>query len=202
MAQWKNWVKVQKLSTSYTNHCVRSSVITNLNDEGFKARDIMATTGHKFESSIRSYAKKVSTKHRREVSDALALKIIGKEPRSKKKAISSTVSSAPKDETSATNEASMIDFELFPDFEDDDLVRVLTEIENENNNITAVTSDDQQLKKINWQCKVKMNQKLSISHQMSRTYQPSAAHQYYHTIFTVTINYNFNKYKITESKKK
>ena len=47
-----------KLSMTYTNHCMWALVINNLNKSGFEARDIMATTGHKSESSIRSYAKK------------------------------------------------------------------------------------------------------------------------------------------------
>ena len=38
-----------KLSQIYTNHCIHATVVTTLNDKGFEARDIMATTGHKRE---------------------------------------------------------------------------------------------------------------------------------------------------------
>ena len=69
--------KNAKLSMIYTNHCIRASVVTNLDEDGFKARDIMATTGHKSESSIRSYAKKCPVKKRRQISDSLASKIVG-----------------------------------------------------------------------------------------------------------------------------
>ena len=48
------------LSEIYTNHCIRASVVTNLDKQGFQAKDIMATTGHKSESSIKIVCLKVS----------------------------------------------------------------------------------------------------------------------------------------------
>ena len=71
----KNLSKDAGLSRIYTNHCIRATVVTNLNEKGFEARDIMATTGHKSEASIRSYAKKCPEKRRKEMSDALSSKM-------------------------------------------------------------------------------------------------------------------------------
>ena len=41
-----------KLSQIYTNNCIRATVVTNLDEKGFEAHDIMATMGHKSEYSI------------------------------------------------------------------------------------------------------------------------------------------------------
>ena len=60
------------LSQQYRNHSIRATVVTNLDKEGFEARHIMATTGHKSETSIKNYARKCPTRKRREISDALA----------------------------------------------------------------------------------------------------------------------------------
>ena len=56
----------------YTNHCIQATVITKLGEKGFEAHDIMSTTGHECESSIRSYATKCPPKKRRNISNALA----------------------------------------------------------------------------------------------------------------------------------
>lgn len=39
----------------YTNHCIRSTVISNLLDAGYQASDICAVTGHKCEDTVRKY---------------------------------------------------------------------------------------------------------------------------------------------------
>ena len=52
--------KNAELSMMYTNHCILATVVTNLNE----ARDIMARTGHRSESGIRSYAKKCPGKNK------------------------------------------------------------------------------------------------------------------------------------------
>ena len=48
--------KEANLSHIYTNHCIRATCITLLDRAGVEARHIMAISGHKSESSIRSYA--------------------------------------------------------------------------------------------------------------------------------------------------
>ena len=60
------------LSKVYTNHCIRATVVTELDKKGFEARDIMATTGHRSETSIKSYASKCPDNKRRAMSEALA----------------------------------------------------------------------------------------------------------------------------------
>ena len=64
-----------KLSMIYTNHCIRATSISVLDSSGFEARHIMSVSGHRQESSIRSYSKTdLATKRR--MSDNLA-KFIG-----------------------------------------------------------------------------------------------------------------------------
>ena len=55
--------KMKHISTAagcskiYTNHCLRATCVTTLDQAGFPSRDIMAVSGHKSESSIKIYAK-------------------------------------------------------------------------------------------------------------------------------------------------
>ena len=46
-----------ELSTTYTNHSMRAITITILDRSGFQARHIMSVSGHRNESSIKSYSK-------------------------------------------------------------------------------------------------------------------------------------------------
>ena len=45
------------MSTTYTNHSIRATTITILDRSGFEARNIMSVSGHRNESSIKSYSK-------------------------------------------------------------------------------------------------------------------------------------------------
>ena len=58
----KNISKQASLSREYTNHSIRATSITLLDECGFEARHIMCVSGHRSESSIRSYASKTSDK--------------------------------------------------------------------------------------------------------------------------------------------
>ena len=51
-----------ELSTEYTNHSIRATTITILDRCGFEARHIMYMSGHRNESSIKSYSKKYGGK--------------------------------------------------------------------------------------------------------------------------------------------
>ena len=61
---WKNTLgtfmssisKELKLSQKYTNHCIRATAVSLLDECNFEARHIMRVSGHKSESSIRSYS--------------------------------------------------------------------------------------------------------------------------------------------------
>ena len=52
--------KIGGLSQIYTNHCVRATSITTLDNAGVAARHIMRASGHKSEASIRSYSCRLS----------------------------------------------------------------------------------------------------------------------------------------------
>ena len=54
----KLFSQLAKLSEMYTNHCIRASVVTKLDAEGFEARHIMVISSHKSENSIKTYASK------------------------------------------------------------------------------------------------------------------------------------------------
>ena len=53
----KNISREANLSKEYTNHCIRATSVTVLDDSGFEARHIMSLSGHRSESSIRSYSR-------------------------------------------------------------------------------------------------------------------------------------------------
>ena len=44
--------------TDYTNHSIRSTVMSNLDSKGFEARHITAISGHKSEATIKEYSVK------------------------------------------------------------------------------------------------------------------------------------------------
>ena len=116
------------LSQIYTNHCIRATTVTNLNDKGFEARDIMATTGHKSEYSIKAYASRCQEKKRRQMSDALAVSIIP--PKCKATA---TITSEEVQSDSNTKENELFIDEL--EIPDDQIADILTQIEQENKQV-------------------------------------------------------------------
>jgi len=60
------------LSREYTNHSVRATSVTILDCAGFQACHIMAVSGHKSESCIRSYASKTSSNVKHVMSDSFS----------------------------------------------------------------------------------------------------------------------------------
>ncbi|WAR13682.1 hypothetical protein MAR_003787 [Mya arenaria] len=67
------------LSQKYTNHCIRATSISALDIAGFEARHITRATGHKSETSIKSYASRLTEGTTREMSDALSSAFLGAE---------------------------------------------------------------------------------------------------------------------------
>ena len=61
-----------KLSTKYTNHCVRATAITLWSNAGISNRQIMAITGHRNEQSLRSYNSRPSSAQLQQSSDVLS----------------------------------------------------------------------------------------------------------------------------------
>ena len=71
----KNFRKIStlaKLNTNYTNHSIRTTCITLLDDAGFEPRHIMRTSGHRSETSIRSYSHRLSDNKKRQISETLS----------------------------------------------------------------------------------------------------------------------------------
>lgn len=64
--------KNAKCSKSYTAHCLRATAIQGMNDAGLKIRHIMHMSGHKNESSVRSYNRDCSTTQKKMISDTLS----------------------------------------------------------------------------------------------------------------------------------
>ena len=61
-----------KLSGVYMNHSIRATMITKLDESGYKAQHIMAMSGHRNESSIRSYSSQTSLSAKRKMSETLS----------------------------------------------------------------------------------------------------------------------------------
>ena len=60
-----------KLSQEYTNHCIRSTAVSVLDNNNDEARHIMRVSGHKSESSIRSYSRQLTESKSREILQTL-----------------------------------------------------------------------------------------------------------------------------------
>ena len=61
-----------KLSQEYTNHCIRSTAVSILDNNNFEARHIMRVSGHKSESSsIRPYSRQLTESRSREISQTI-----------------------------------------------------------------------------------------------------------------------------------
>lgn len=64
------------LSQTYTNHCIRATCITALDQKGFEARHIMAISGHRSETSIKSYSRNVSESKKHSIFSVLSENIV------------------------------------------------------------------------------------------------------------------------------
>ena len=58
------------LSKVYTNHSLRATCITELDNQGFESRQIMAVSGHRSETSLKHYAR-VNSPQKKRMSEAL-----------------------------------------------------------------------------------------------------------------------------------
>lgn len=67
----KDVSKEAGLSKEYTNHSVRATAVTVLDHCNVEARHIMRVSGHKSESSLRSYSRRLSEDKQREIADNL-----------------------------------------------------------------------------------------------------------------------------------
>ena len=70
--------KSVKLDSEYTNHSIRSTVISTLDNAGFEARHIMQLSSHRSESSIKEYSTKCPENKRKEMFDSLTEAMVPK----------------------------------------------------------------------------------------------------------------------------
>jgi len=82
------------LSKTYTNHCLRATCITALDQAGFEARHIMTVSGQKSEASIRSYSRHVSDSKKQNMSRVLSGHMIDLPAPSCSSAVALTMSQA------------------------------------------------------------------------------------------------------------
>ena len=64
--------KELELSQTYTNHCIRTTAVSLLDECNFEARHIMRVSGHKSECSIRSYSRRLSEVKQKQISETLS----------------------------------------------------------------------------------------------------------------------------------
>ena len=139
-----------KLSRIYTNHCIRASVVTKLDQEGFEVRHIMVVNSHKSENSIKSYASKCPENKKEQMFDALAkpfapTNIQLNTPTTPSKPEQSNVQNQLPTEN-ATIPLDKHNFELvdlFPnmdeDIPDDNFLEAIQKIENKNQKLQPLT---------------------------------------------------------------
>lgn len=104
-----------KLSKRYTNHCIRATCITNLDENGIETRHIMEISGHKSESSVRSYTKRLGENKQREISNIL------------NRCVKSETETAPK-HPRTSSPSSTVQEQPVPDFLDDGILDLMPEI--------------------------------------------------------------------------
>ena len=130
------------LSKEYKNHSIHATVVTHLNNKGFEARHIMATTGHKSEISIKNYSRRCPSNKRKQMFNALAENLVENDAKKPKIEIQTSEFAAPQEdqnfnlglvELNTINQNDLSDiFQLDNDIESPDLLNIITQIEKEN----------------------------------------------------------------------
>ncbi|XP_069138967.1 uncharacterized protein KIAA1958-like [Argopecten irradians] len=64
------------LGTTCSNHCIRATCISMLDEYGYESRHIIGISKHKSETSLKHYSSKLSNTKKREMSYALARKVV------------------------------------------------------------------------------------------------------------------------------
>ena len=166
-----------KLSCIYTNHCIRATTVTNLNEKGFEARDITATTGHKSETSIKSYASRCPDNKHRKMSDALAETMF-----------EDTHTEQQEQAVTTEKEKFTVPTDDFPELEipDNQIVDILTQIEKDNEHLFKQPNDIDSFQK---QQNVLNVSNVSNVANVSKANMPQPPMYFSHS--TITINYNY-----------
>ena len=182
----KNLSENAKLSRIYTNHCIQATTVTNLNKKGFEARDIMATTGHKSETSIKTYASRCPTKKRRKMCDALAEKLIDNPTDDKNCEKKEEIKNTPKMPAPQNqNETEFEDLEL----PDNQIIDILTQIKKENEQFTKAPTQPENPNIPNTSVPNLLN--VSNVSNVANVAKNQMVPPMYFSNSTVTINYNY-----------
>ncbi len=160
------------LSQCYTNHSIRATCITALDEAGFESRHIMAVSSHHSESTIKTYAKKCPESKKREMSETLNEKM---EPEP------TTSSEKPLD-------LSTIDLFELDEISDEKLSQFLDETEKVLQKIPGNQLEKTSLEPL----QPVLN---SVVHNIQHNSMPSQMPQMYFPNSNVTINYYMNKEK-------
>ena len=181
--------KDAKLSNIYTNHSIRSTCLTRLDEAGFEIRHIQAVSGHKSEDSIRAYSKKCPENKKREMAAALDIPTI-----MPKRAKPTEAMSKPPEE--------IVDFIPIEDnIADFDLGNILDEIEKEekkqnppNSNVVAVTTGPVESDNMSENALVPSQTQNVVNNVTNTNMQthPFLPKMVFNNS-SVTINYNFSK---------
>jgi hypothetical protein len=65
-------LKRAQLSRIYTSHCIRAMTISALRHAGFEARHIMTASGHRNETSVKSYVRDTTSEQKRQISSSIS----------------------------------------------------------------------------------------------------------------------------------
>ena len=193
------------LSMQYTNHSIRGTVISTLDNAGFEARHIMKLSSHKKESTIKEYSTECPEGKRKEMFECLSNAMLPTPKKQKSKPTSTVTSdenSVPQDVHDVANKLPTFDLEPIDDFDtidDTTLANLIYDIPQTTENV------DQQIdKKINTMPLQVVPQNLQTAQQLPQPpTQNIQSHfsvnnqkypilpQMYFPNSNVTINYNF-----------
>ena len=194
-----------QLDGDYTNHSIRSTVITTLDDAGFEGCHIIQLSSHKSEATIKNYSRKCPENKRKEMFESLSDAMI---PQSKKQKVkpSATVS-VPPDVKELKENLPNMNIEEIDDFDtidDSVLADLMLDFPTENQN-EAITSRNSKVQDTQNNTSVvptttpNQNQKhhfQEINTQFNTFNQqrmmPSLPQMYFPNS-NVTINYNFKQ---------
>ena len=185
-------------SKIYTNDSIRSTCISNLDENGFEARHITALTSHKSEATIREYSVKCPDSKKREMFNALAKPIQTKKFKTEH-TVTSETAIALKDTSNQMTPNFSLDLQLespqLPELqncdllemdpiEDNLLVEILTQTEKALQHDKTVTNDQTTAPVSHAVTNVQQNTFNPTMPIVPRMYFPHS---------NVTINYNFTK---------
>lgn len=101
-----------EVSQIYTNHSIRATCITALDNKGMEARHIMSISGHKSETSIKSYSRNVSEEKKHEM--CVVLQNIVQQPNTEQPP---TTTSLPVEETNKAGSPDNFNIDQIQDYE-------------------------------------------------------------------------------------